>query len=83
MRILTTLETCSLCGVCRTRCEMRIEYSFSPRKNEHGEYVVKCWYSKTEHHPRERHESGDYFTSSLPDARDTFAVLNRVNPPAN
>lgn len=46
------------------------------KKNEHGEYVLKC----QQYLMRQwlRYESGDYFTKDLQDAKDTLLSLQKT-----
>lgn len=45
------------------------DFRLSPRKNEFGEYVIKCYKNST------RYEEGDYFTNDWDDAQNTLLAM--------
>lgn len=50
-----------------------LTFKFNGRKNEYGEYVVKCWDNG------ERYPEGDYLTNDKNDAEGTCRLLNKAN----
>ena len=48
------------------------EYRLNTRKNQFGEYVIRCFLDG------KRYPDGDYFTDDKQDATDTLNALNQT-----